>query len=1255
MKKLFVWLAGVSICAAQAVSIGPFATEDWVEERIKDAESVTNGLAAKAYVDERDEEIEARISGFATVEQVEAVSNAIPSVAGLATVEQVTAVSNLLPDVTDFATRQWVGQSITNAVDDLVVEWDSVTNKPVNVDPADGALKTNGRLKNGTYTSVNNKYSFASGEWLDVQSKGSVALGHQVSIPSSSSYTFAWSGDPSDNRYTSNGAGTFNVNPVGGTEGFYVGTNKLSDLLSGGGGISTEIDPIFKSWADDNTNSLLKTEVDPAFTNWLATTNVVQYSSVTGIVEDIIDYVAEDNFVTGVKAAEDEHYIYVWGDEFRVEDFTTVVTNATAGNIAAIDTNGNLVDSGVSTNLYLRRTGGTMAGSLDMSSYSIHQVSPFGKEFWIYPGMLRATGGYELYFMTNNVLKAGTVATEEDLAGFADRFVEKSGGTMTGGLTVPDLTVGSRPEGVAVGVNSVAEGEQAAAIGNSSHAEGYGTTASGDYSHSEGGGNTASGLFSHAEGSFTVANGDSSHTEGYDTITQNNAEHAQGRYNASHTGDTAADRTIHSIGIGEPDARANAVEVMQDGKVFINGVGGYDGTNPTTATNLATCMDSMLHAINGVGEGDFKFGNQADAGGPYVGIGYDDTTYAPRIKFFQSAANPPYIEFADGTRLYSATEADPKWTEFKDTHRIWSKVGTSGTSVTFTNTVVSGALAVGAASDLRTRVLNDLGLANGVVSIEAGGIYSTVLGLNAVSSNQFAFVYSGRGETEYADHGAGTFNVDPYGGAEGFWIGETNLATYLSSESGYKDRIKTSNGLNEAYVNSSGVYYKYPDGYTLPVTLSFNAADDVHVGVETFPSNYTVVINAAVQGQMNPPIPAVLEGISTDGKWKLLTTNGSGYIYYVDGSSLKQIFRLEGLESNYFSITLDPEVPVVPDPVVSLTRTRKYSSQKLATEYYVDSQVDLCAIPTIFQEDNAVQLRWGSGVYQEAYFPFYRDPSEFPQASQGAITTNGNGSVNVARVDSNTVSGNDNFVFGNSNSVFGDNVTVFGNGNLVTNSSGAAVLGPASHTVKGSAGSIVSGNGFNNLESSPYSIITGVGGTTAVNSGSSFVLSGGGGGVNNSPNATFLAPMGTSVYDSQNIIIGGYHHNVVSNAPYSVVLGGTTVVTNSYVFMWNGGYGQYADHGPRTFNVNPADGTDGFYVGENSLTSLLALDAIAPAFLPENVYTNGDYVMKDRHLYECTNYTGTAGWDANSWQQTSVTGILGNLRKILDEINGEAL
>lgn len=528
MKKLFVWLASAFVCTAQAVSIGPFATETWVEDRLQ---VLTNDFASVQYVDDLVSDVEDKIpdvTGLATKSYVDAVSNAIPDVTGLATKAYVDAVSNAIPDTSTFSTVEYVNTTSNNLallIDDLVSEeelgssvsnivpaWALVPIPPVTteVDPAftNWLATTNVVIDDNVGAFVSNvvpswalvpvppvtvEVDPAFTNWLattnaviydgDNWTDGTRSIdpvdtatktwtdGHEwtwasitnkpdliVSVESPASYggTFWTDGskriDPSEvvtysvgksDFYTQDGSNLLrivycdNSGKVHFPDNFNTyleirdiatfrsnGTNWLVETSSMKGDtvdVATiaDVDSHKWDWVTQVTNApaFVESEVDPVFTNWLATTNVVQYSSVTGIVEDIIDYIAEDNFVTGVKAAEDEHYIYVWGDEFRVEDFTTVVTNATAGNIAAIDTNGNLIDSGVSTNLYLRRTGGTMAGPLDMANYSIHQVSPFGKEFWIYPGMLYATGGHQLEFTTNGVLKAGTVATVEDLAG----------------------------------------------------------------------------------------------------------------------------------------------------------------------------------------------------------------------------------------------------------------------------------------------------------------------------------------------------------------------------------------------------------------------------------------------------------------------------------------------------------------------------------------------------------------------------------------------------------------------------------------------------------------------------------------------------------------------------------------------------------------------------------------------------------------------------------------------------------------------
>lgn len=183
-----------------------------------------------------------------------------------------------------------------------------------------------------------------------------------------------------------------------------------------------------------------------------------------------------------------------------------------------------------------------------------------------------------------------------------DRYLPKSGGTVTGALTVQEnLTVG---EGSATGLYSVSEG-YGMAYGDYSHAEGHNTTTTvfGIDAHAEGSSTTANGYASHAEGGFTTADNEYSHAEGESTTAQNVAEHAQGRFNASHKSSVTfgdAGNTLSSIGFGTADSnRKNALETMQDGKTFVYGLGGYDGTNPTNGVkDLVAAIEGKADAAD---------------------------------------------------------------------------------------------------------------------------------------------------------------------------------------------------------------------------------------------------------------------------------------------------------------------------------------------------------------------------------------------------------------------------------------------------------------------------------------------------------------------------------------------------------------------------------------------------------------------------------------------------------------------------------
>ena len=71
------------------------------------------------------------------------------------------------------------------------------------------------------------------------------------------------------------------------------------------------------------------------------------------------------------------------------------------------------------------------------------------------------------------------------------------------------------------------------------------------------------------------------HSEGYQTNAKNKSEHAEGHYNVSHkVSDTYGDagNTQHTIGIGTGSkSRKNAFEVMQNGDMYVLGIGGYQG------------------------------------------------------------------------------------------------------------------------------------------------------------------------------------------------------------------------------------------------------------------------------------------------------------------------------------------------------------------------------------------------------------------------------------------------------------------------------------------------------------------------------------------------------------------------------------------------------------------------------------------------------------------------------------------------------
>ena len=84
----------------------------------------------------------------------------------------------------------------------------------------------------GLETIAYGQQSIAGGHNTFAKGNNSLALG--VSVSANENNTFAWSGNSSDTDtgYQSKGVGTFNINPVNGVSGFYLGNKNLGTILN---------------------------------------------------------------------------------------------------------------------------------------------------------------------------------------------------------------------------------------------------------------------------------------------------------------------------------------------------------------------------------------------------------------------------------------------------------------------------------------------------------------------------------------------------------------------------------------------------------------------------------------------------------------------------------------------------------------------------------------------------------------------------------------------------------------------------------------------------------------------------------------------------------------------------------------------------------------------------------------------------------------------------------------------------------------
>lgn len=95
-----------------------------------------------------------------------------------------------------------------------------------------------GTTASNAYAHAEGAITIASGEGSHAEGCYSVAKGLYsyaggYSAYSTNDYAFTWQGDIINELYGSHGNGTFNVNPVGGIKGFYIGATNLEDHIKG--------------------------------------------------------------------------------------------------------------------------------------------------------------------------------------------------------------------------------------------------------------------------------------------------------------------------------------------------------------------------------------------------------------------------------------------------------------------------------------------------------------------------------------------------------------------------------------------------------------------------------------------------------------------------------------------------------------------------------------------------------------------------------------------------------------------------------------------------------------------------------------------------------------------------------------------------------------------------------------------------------------------------------------------------------------
>lgn len=256
----------ISACIARAAFAATMASQPWTTNRIAESEARLS------------EKVSAATNGLATAADVESKADKATTLAGYG----ITDAVPLVEDVNGEKTAVTIGSRSGIVGPYSLANGNNVT--------ASG----HGSHAEGLETVASGVYSRADGMFTEALGPGSYAFGYMAKTLPSHRHAFVWNGiGYSTEKYPSNGEGTFNINPINGVYGFYIGDKTLSETISDG-----------VAGKADTTNVYTKAAIDAM--------GYVKADTVTNVVERVRDLIYDEKLnITWRRVMYDGNLYYV--------------------------------------------------------------------------------------------------------------------------------------------------------------------------------------------------------------------------------------------------------------------------------------------------------------------------------------------------------------------------------------------------------------------------------------------------------------------------------------------------------------------------------------------------------------------------------------------------------------------------------------------------------------------------------------------------------------------------------------------------------------------------------------------------------------------------------------------------------------------------------------------------------------------------------------------------------------------------------